>query len=275
VGARPLAITNCLNFGNPKRPEVYFQFREAVRGMGEACAALGTPVTGGNVSFYNENPHGAVHPTPVVGMIGVVESLAHVTRMAFRQDGDSVVLLGEPGDELGGSEYLAWIHGVTAGAPPRCDLDGERSLIEALLEAIRLGHVRSAHDCSGGGLAVTLAECAIADASRMTGAEIDLSNWSNLPLRALLFGETQGRIVLSTAQPAAILTIAETHGVPAAVIGKVSTKADALRITVGEQILEASLESLGAAYHNTISTIMSAAPSEAAVLEQHPSIATV
>src|SRR5688500_9764105 len=122
TGARPKAITNNLNFGNPKRPEVYHQLKEAVTGMAEACEALGTPVTGGNVSLYNEHPGGAVYPTPVVGMLGVIESLDHVTRSAFEQPGNEIVLLGEPTDELGGSEYLHTIHGVVAGAPPRCDL---------------------------------------------------------------------------------------------------------------------------------------------------------
>jgi phosphoribosylformylglycinamidine synthase len=123
AGGEPKAITNNLNFGNPKRPEVYFQLREAVRGMGEACRALQTPVTGGNVSLYNENPNGAIYPTPVVGMVGLVESLAHVTRAGFQRPGDTVVLLGENTDELGASEYLARVHGLVAGAPPHVDLD--------------------------------------------------------------------------------------------------------------------------------------------------------
>src|SRR4029077_8282174 len=122
-GGRPMAITNNLNFGNPKRPEVYFQLREAVAGMGEACTALGTPVTGGNVSLYNENPTGAVYPTPVVGMIGLIDSISHITRSNFQNEGDTVILLGEPTVELGASEYLARIHNVVAGAPPACDLD--------------------------------------------------------------------------------------------------------------------------------------------------------
>src|SRR5688572_6021375 len=147
TGARPMAITNCLNFGNPKRPETFFQFREAVGGMADACVALGTPVTGGNVSLYNESPAGAVHPTPVIGMVGLIDDVDHVTRSTFNTTGDAIVLLGEPTSELGGSEYLARVHGVTAGAPPRCDLTAEKRLIDALLEAIRGGLVSSAHDC--------------------------------------------------------------------------------------------------------------------------------
>ncbi|HVZ77121.1 MAG TPA: phosphoribosylformylglycinamidine synthase subunit PurL, partial [Gemmatimonadaceae bacterium] len=154
TGAQPMAITNNLNFGNPRRPDIYFQLREAVAGMREACEALGTPVTGGNVSLYNENPRGAVYPTPVIGMIGLVESLAHVTLASFSVAGDSIVLLGECSDELGGSEYLHRIHGLVAGAPPSCDLAAERALHMATLQAIRAGVVRSAHDCSEGGLAV-------------------------------------------------------------------------------------------------------------------------
>ncbi|HSJ63227.1 MAG TPA: phosphoribosylformylglycinamidine synthase subunit PurL [Gemmatimonadaceae bacterium] len=275
TGARPMAITNCLNFGNPTRPEVFHQFREAVAGMGEACEAFGAPVTGGNVSFYNENPDGAVYPTPVVGMVGLVESLSHVTTSGFRQDDDAIVLLGEPTDELGGSEYLAHIHGIVAGAPPRCDLARERAVIDALLDAIRAGDVRSAHDCSDGGLAVALAESAIGDRSRMVGADIDLSAFAALPLRALLFGEAQARIVVSTPVPARVLAAAERHGVPAARIGTVRVESGELRFTVGDRLFAASLRRLGEAYHNTIPAIMGAAAAEVAVLEQHPSPATV
>ncbi|MFL5565530.1 MAG: phosphoribosylformylglycinamidine synthase subunit PurL, partial [Gemmatimonadaceae bacterium] len=174
TGARPLAITNCLNFGNPTRPEVFYQLKEAVAGMGEACRALGTPVTGGNVSLYNESQSGAVYPTPVIGMIGLIDDLSHITRATFQQDGDAILLLGDIGGELGGSEYLASSHGRVIGAPPRCDVDLERKVIDALLDAIRAGVVSSAHDCSDGGLAVALAECCIADRENETGAEIDL-----------------------------------------------------------------------------------------------------
>ena len=181
TGARPMAITNCLNFGNPKRPEVFFQFREAVAGMGEACEALGTPVTGGNVSLYNESPTGAVYPTPVIGMVGLIDDLDHVTPSTFRQVGDAIVLLGEPTAELGASEYLSRIHGVTAGAPPHCDLQAERKLIDALLAAIRSGVVTSAHDCSEGGLAVALAECAMANREQPLSATVDLTAWNGMP----------------------------------------------------------------------------------------------
>src|SRR6185437_6701952 len=172
AGGRPMAITNNLNFGNPRRPEVYFQLREAVRGMADACTALGTPVTGGNVSLYNENPTGAVYPTPVIGMVGLIDSLAQITRSAFQDERDAIVLLGEPTAELGASEYLARIHGLVAGAPPACRPDEERALIDAVLEAIEGGVVDSAHDCSDGGLAVALAECCIMHRSMQLGATV-------------------------------------------------------------------------------------------------------
>jgi phosphoribosylformylglycinamidine synthase II len=274
VGARPMAITNCLNFGNPKRPEVFFQLREAIAGMGEACRALGTPVTGGNVSLYNESPAGAVYPTPVVGMVGVIESLAHITRLAFRQAGDAIVLLGEPSDELGASEYLSRIHGVVAGAPPRSDLDRERGVINALLEAIRAGLIHSAHDCSDGGLAVALAECTIADRDAMMGATVDLGAWDPLPARAALFGETQARVIVSTAEPARVIEIAARHRVPAAEIGR-GTKEARLRIVASGRAIDASLLRLANLYYGSIASIMRRGPAETAVAEQHPSIATV
>ena len=258
AGGRPMAITNNLNFGNPKRPEVYFQLKEAVAGMGEACLALGTPVTGGNVSLYNENPSGAVYPTPVVGMVGLVESLAHITRSAFSTDGDGdvIILLGENTDEIGGSEYLQRIHGVVAGAPPRCNLAAERALVDALLESIREGAVRSAHDCADGGLAVALAECVMMDRARVTGAEVDLSRWTSLPMRALLFGEAQGRVLVSTPDPRAVMATALRHGVPAANIGTVRCGRETLDITVGSRRLTAHIEQLAAAYHEAIPRIM-------------------
>jgi phosphoribosylformylglycinamidine synthase subunit PurL len=255
-GARIAVAEAARNVACSKRPEVYFQLKEAVAGMGEACRALGTPVTGGNVSLYNENPTGAVYPTPVVGMVGLVESLAHITRSAFSDDGDSIVLLGENTDEIGGSEYLQRIHGVVAGAPPRCDLDAERALIEALLDAIRSGTVRSAHDCADGGLAVALAECVMMDRANQTGAEIDLSRWSSLPLRALLFGEAQGRVVVSTPDAVALLAIAARHGVPATTIGTVRRGSGKLGISIGERHIVAHVSQLADTYHEAIPRIM-------------------
>jgi len=259
TGAKPMAITNNLNFGNPRRPEVYYQLREAVRGMGEACNALGTPVTGGNVSLYNENPSGAVYPTPVIGMIGLIDSTRHITRSHFQNEGDAILLLGEPTHELGASEYLSRIHGVVAGSPPACDLEGERRLIDALLDAIRSGSVVSAHDCSDGGLAVALAECCVMDRGAQRGATVDLSAWSSLPDRALLFGEAQGRVVVTTSSSDAVLAAAKKYGVPARVIGKVGALGSPLEIKTAHGSLSASLSSLDDSYHETIPRIMSQA----------------
>jgi len=256
TGARPMAITNCLNFGNPKRPEVFFQFREAVGGMAEACEALGTPVTGGNVSLYNESPSGAVFPTPVIGMVGVADDVDHVTRATFQQAGDAIVLLGEQTPELGASEYLARIHGVTAGAPPKCDLQAERRLIDALLEAIQAGVVSSAHDCSDGGLAVALAESAMASREQRFSAPADLTSWSGISKRALLFGEAQARVVVSTDSPADLERIAAAHGVPARRIGVVEAPDRPFRIQYEGGQLVAPMEQLANAYHNAIPSIM-------------------
>ncbi|UCD62678.1 MAG: phosphoribosylformylglycinamidine synthase subunit PurL, partial [Candidatus Zixiibacteriota bacterium] len=169
-GGKPLAITNCLNFGNPYKPEIFFGFAEAVAGMGEACRALGTPVTGGNVSFYNEDPERAVFPSPVIGMIGLIEDVAHITTQWFKDEGDVIFLLGENKEHLGASEYLHTIYRQTRGGVPELDLDFERDLQKALLEAIKAGLVRSAHDCSEGGLAVALAEGCVSNRENQLGA---------------------------------------------------------------------------------------------------------
>ena len=271
VGARPMAITNCLNFGNPKKPEVFFQFREAVYGMGDACRALGTPVTGGNVSLYNENPQGAIYPTPVIGMVGLIDDVRHITRSSFATPGLDIVLLGDNTGELGGSEYLSWIHGVVAGAPPACSLEGEKALIDALLEGIGASHVASAHDCSEGGLAVALAECCIGNEDHPTGAQVDLSPWAALPLRALLFGEAQGRVVVSTANAKAVLAIAARHGVPARMIGTVQSASAGFAITVGPRVLRATTDRLSTAFHTALPRAMKKAAAE--VVERDPALA--
>jgi phosphoribosylformylglycinamidine synthase len=270
TGARPMAITNCLNFGNPTRPEVFYQFREAVAGMGEACRALGTPVTGGNVSLYNESPSGGVYPTPVIGMVGLIDDLAHITRATFQHDGDAVLLLGEMDGELGGSEYLATIHGNVFGPPPRCDLGLEKKVIDSLLEAIRAGVVSSAHDCSDGGLAIALAECCVADLECQSGAEIDLSSFGSIPNRGVLFGETQGRIVISSSAPERVLEIAGKAGVPCTRIGTVRRPSDTLTIKLADSVLTPPLARLRRAYHETIPAIMSRTPEHATFDELSP-----
>src|SRR5690606_5251001 len=204
AGGRPLAVTNCLNFGNPYKPEVYWVFTEAVGGMGDACRALGTPVTGGNVSFYNESPAEdgttrAVFPTPTIGMLGLVDDVeAHTTTAGFKAEGDAVLLLSPAAwCHTGGieaSEYLATVHGRTAGRAPHLDLDEEKAVQSAALALIREGLVRSAHDVADGGLAVCLAESAIFGG---LGAEISLHRPDAMRTDALLFGEAQSRIVLT------------------------------------------------------------------------------
>ena len=175
-GATPIAITNCLNFGNPYDPEVFYQFQEAVRGIGEACKALDTPVTGGNVSFYNQSPKEAIHPTPVIGMLGVLDDVNNVMSANFKHTGDIVIVLGKTAGHLGGSEYLSLIHGKLAGDAPPIDLQAEKSLQAACLELIRARLIESCHDLSEGGLAVALAESCIftEDPANMLGARSDL-----------------------------------------------------------------------------------------------------
>ena len=262
VGARPMAITNCLNFGNPTRPDIFFQFREALAGMAEACVALGTPVTGGNVSLYNESPAGAVYPTPTIGMVGLLEDVSRATAMEFREPEDAIILLGEPTDELGASEYLAWIHGVVAGAPPACDLTRERALVETLHESINAGLVHSAHDCSEGGFAVAIAECCIGNPLALHGAMVDLSAWKAIPSRALLFGEAQGRAIVSTSDAAAVLAIAKRRGVPARNIGTGKPPNEGLVIVVAGHSMRSPLMDLVAAYHDAIPRAMQRAPAE-------------
>ena len=266
TGARPRAITNNLNFGNPKRPEVYYQLREAIAGLGEACLALGTPVTGGNVSLYNENPQGAVHPTPVIGMVGVLDDVTKAVTSPFAVDGADIVLLGEPTAEIGASEYLARIHGVIAGAPPACDLDAARKLIELLVRGAEQRLFASAHDCSEGGLAVALAECCMMDRERQHGAAVDLDAFTALPVAALLFGEAQNRVVVSTTSAAGVLAEAKKQGVPARVIGRVSASSPSLTIRIGARRIDAPLARIAGAWHDAIPTIMSRSVAAAAAV---------
>jgi phosphoribosylformylglycinamidine synthase len=219
AGARPLAITNCLNFGNPERPEIMWQFAEAVRGIGEACRALGTPVTGGNVSLYNETLGAAILPTPIIGMVGLLDDIRHATTQWFKAAGDTVLLLGETRDELGGSEYLKVIHGLETGRPPRLDLAREQAVQAVCLEAIRAGVVRSAHDCADGGLSVALAECCMTGPGEPLGAQLDV--WEDLRADALLFAESASRIILSVRQADAgrVERIAREREVPCRRLG--------------------------------------------------------
>lgn len=194
AGGNPLAITNCLNFGNPYNPEVYWTFSEVIRGMGEACNAFDTPVTGGNVSFYNETEKSAVYPTPVIGMVGLLEDIKYTTTQYFKNAGDLIVLLGDPCNEVGGSEYLKLLRGKVAGRAPKVDLAYEINVQEVCKKAIRAGIVNSAHDCSEGGLAVAIAESCFNPESRF-GADIQFEMSFRTDFE--IFGESHSRIILS------------------------------------------------------------------------------
>ncbi len=199
-GARPLGLTDCLNFGNPMDPEVFWQFKQAVLGMAEACRALEIPVTGGNVSFYNESPSGAVDPTPVVGVVGLLNEQDRLVTPWFKSPGDVIVLLGETFDELGGSAWLYELKGVKAGRPPALHLERERALQTVLADAADQGWLRSAQDCSEGGLAVAAAECTFLGRTAgqgLAGAELNL--FSGLESTSLLFSESQSRVLVSLA----------------------------------------------------------------------------
>jgi phosphoribosylformylglycinamidine synthase II len=261
-GARPLAVTDNLNFGNPLKPEVYHQLSEAIRGIGEACTALQTPVTGGNVSLYNENPRGAIYPTPTIGMVGLIEDLAQVTTAPFREPGDVVILLGRNTPELGGSEYLKVVHGMVAGDAPALDLETERVLQAALLDAIRAGLVRSAHDCAEGGLAVALAECCIADEARPLGVEVELAD--QLAVNALLFGEAQSRVVVSCldGDAEALLERMRKAGVPAARLGRVGAVGGRVRIVTREGTVDAPAAELARIFYSAIPRRMDGSPEE-------------
>lgn len=225
TGAKPVAITNCLNFGNPYKPDNYWQFQEAVLGMGEACRQLNTPVTGGNVSFYNENPDGAIYPTPVIGMIGIMDDVHLHTTTWFKSPGDWIVLLGRNKGEVGGSEYIKMVHDLIAGDAPSLDLKFEKRLQQFLLQAIHNGWIKSAHDTAEGGLAVALAECCFLDHEHWVGAEIKLGE--NMRSDFLLFAEDQSRIVVSVAAEdlTHLQQLAKKQEIPLLVLGKVTNNA--------------------------------------------------
>ncbi|WP_282937799.1 phosphoribosylformylglycinamidine synthase subunit PurL [Paenibacillus sp. RC67] len=217
-GAEPLAITDNLNFGSPEKPEIFWQLEKAADGMAEACRKLETPVIGGNVSLYNENAKGAIYPTPVVGMVGLVHDTDHITTQAFKKEGDIIILLGDTKAELGGSEFQYVIHGVTEGRPPQLDLDVEKKLLNTVLGAIQKGLVASAHDLSDGGLAVALAESCI---SGRLGAKVNFS--TELRNDIALFSESQSRILLSASpeQAESLKQWIAEQGVPYQELGQV------------------------------------------------------
>jgi phosphoribosylformylglycinamidine synthase len=219
-GARPLALTNCLNFASPERAEVMWQFSETVEGMSEACRVFQTPVTGGNVSFYNETDGRGIFPTPVIGMVGIIEDIRNVTTQWFKNEDRAILLLGETRSDLGVSQY-ALAHGLTRGRVPELDLELERRVQEACLKIIQAGLVESAHDLSDGGLAIALAECSFSSYRRKAmGCEVRLEG--DLSGAASLFSETPSRIVVSATDENVeqILEIARESGIRAAVIGR-------------------------------------------------------
>lgn len=256
TGAKPLALTDCLNMGNPEKPEAYYQFEKCVDGIAEAAKALGTPVISGNVSFYNETKGKAIFPTPVIGMVGLLENVDKHCNMAFKHEGDLVVLLGENTGELGGTEYLKEVHGLIGGKPPKVDLEKEKSVQECCLKAIELGIINSAHDTSEGGLAVALAECCISGNLGFKG-EVE----TDLRADGLLFGEDQSRIIVSLSKEnlSVLQSVADELGVKHSVLGFV--KNDGFKIDVMNQDkvlnkIDISLQKLADTWRNSIKCIM-------------------
>jgi len=276
TGARPIAATNCLNFGSPEKPEVMWQFSEAIDGLTEACNALGTPITGGNVSFYNETLGNSIYPTPVIGVLGVLEDSSKVVKIGFRNAGDVILLLdglGEAGRarhavppqearEFSSSEYSKTIAGIVGGNPPAIDLAAEKRLIDCLVALGVDSAVQSVHDVSDGGLAVTIAESCFASvgarhAVSVCGATITLNDDSRSAEHAL-FGERGARAIVSVAldRLAAVLATARQYNVAAQEIGKVHHDL-ALRIQYkGHAVIDSSVDSLRDAWANSLERIL-------------------
>jgi phosphoribosylformylglycinamidine synthase subunit PurL len=249
-GARPLAVTDNLNFGNPYKPENFWQLREAVEGIAEACRAFGTPVTGGNVSLYNESPAGVVDPTPTIAMVGLIDNEKHVTTQFFKQESDTIILVGETGSELGGSQLLKVCYGKKIGPPPHVDLTHEIKIQNAVRDLIRRSLVKSAHDCSEGGLGVALAECCF-NPEQLFGAEIDLRA-AETPPATVLFNESQSRIIISADANNAerTMSILREDGVPFRQLGKVG--GNDLRIRVNDETFRWPVTDLHDGWFNAI-----------------------
>ncbi len=256
-GATPIAVTDNLNFGNPHDPANFLQLREAVEGLAEACRAFDTPVTGGNVSLYNQSPAGAIDPTPTVGMVGIIEKQEHITTQFFKQAGDSILLIGETGSEMGASHFLKVIHGRKEGPTPQLDYAVEKSAQNAVRSLIRDGLVQSAHDCAEGGLAVSLAESCLSGPSHL-GADADLGATGLRP-EVAFFNESQSRIVISVkaGHEAEVLDILEKQGVPARRLGYVQ-EANILRVSADGTHWEWPLADLNKAWADTIGHLMEA-----------------
>jgi phosphoribosylformylglycinamidine synthase len=249
TGATPIAATNCLNFGNPEKPHIMWQFSQTIDGMTKACEELETPITGGNVSFYNETLGEGIYPTPVIGVVGILEDVHKAVGSHFRQTGRALLILcgGEPGDasdveaEFGSSEYAKEVLGHIWGFPPSLELEREAALQKAIVEMIGLGLVESAKDCSEGGIAVTLAECSF---GRGVGAEVDLSSYGLVP-EFVLFGEDASRILISCdpANVGRIQEVAAKFGVSAEAIGNTIPEKFDIRVA-GATVVSASVAEL-------------------------------
>jgi phosphoribosylformylglycinamidine synthase len=241
AGARPLALTDCLNFGNPERPDIMWQFILAVEGIADTCKALRIPVVSGNVSFYNETRGLSIYPTPIIGMVGLVDHADRAVSQGFKAEGDAIILLGETGEDLGGTEYLRTIHHREQGTPPILNLDRETALQAVVLEVISQGLVRSAHDCAEGGLAVALAECCLSAPAGPMGAEVVLDA-QGLRRDSVLFGESQSRIILSV-KPGdleRIKALVQKAEVPLSVLGFAGGKR--LTVSIRDEHGRAALE---------------------------------
>ena len=248
-GGIPLGVTNCLNFGNPYKPEVYWQFAQAIAGMGEACRHFDTPVTGGNVSFYNESPETAVYPTPTIGMVGLVEDLKHITTSFFKDEGDVIYLLGEDNEELGGSEYAKVIHNKVAGESPTINLDEEKKIQDTLLNLIRKGLIKSAHDISEGGIVSALAECCIINQEKQIGCEVEVPIKSRKDFS--LFSESQSRIIISVSKEKNLELEPELSSVKFTKLGVVTGLSLKLK-----NLFDVSITEVSDIYYNTIPGIM-------------------
>jgi phosphoribosylformylglycinamidine synthase II len=253
-GATPLAVTDNLNFGNPYRPENFWQLREAVEGLAEACRKFGTPVTGGNVSLYNENPEGAINPTPTVGMVGLIDNEQWITRQSFRDAGDRVLLIGPIGSKMGASHYLSVVHGRKEGRPPRLDFDLELGVQRTLLDLIHRGYVKSAHDCSEGGLAVALAEACISGEQRI-GASLQIDATGLRPDQ-VLFNESQSRVIATVGKDylAAVEQLLAETGAPFRWLGDVG--GETLSITIADRLFEWDIAELYDSWYFAIERMM-------------------
>jgi phosphoribosylformylglycinamidine synthase len=257
TGAQPLGITNCLNFGSPERPEVFYQFQEAARGIADACGVLDTPVTGGNVSFYNESPNGAVDPTPIIGMIGVLPRVERAVPSFARAAGDVVFVLGETQPEFGGSAFWEVCYDFVGGQPPEVDLEVEKRLISLLVAGADRGLFRSAHDCSHGGLALALAEVAMGGPYQDYGFGVDVdvtAYGSPLTAHEVLFSESQARAVITCSpdRVGAVQTLASEHGVPCYRVGTVGAQGGAFRIMLRDAQIQESITKLRDVYFSAI-----------------------